>query len=53
VDPANGLGVDGRVLLVAVLALAGQAWLLAGLDHCCSPGVLFLGSGSCVWRETA
>jgi hypothetical protein len=49
-----GLGVEGRVLLVTVLALAGTAWLRTGLWVAAAAlAVLFGGYGSLrVWRDT-
>ena len=50
-----GLGVEGRVLVVAALALAGAAWLRIGLwAMAAALGALFLGYGSLrIWRQTA
>jgi hypothetical protein len=50
-----GLGVEGRVLLVAFLALAGAPVLRSGLWVLAAYlGVLFLGYGSLrVWRKTS
>jgi hypothetical protein len=50
-----GLGVEGRVLLVTALALAGGAWLATGLWVLAAAlGVLFGGYGSLrVWREAS
>jgi phosphatidylglycerophosphate synthase len=50
-----GLGVEGRVLVVAALALSGATWLQIGLwVMAAALGVLFLGYGSLrIWRQTA
>jgi hypothetical protein len=50
-----GLGVEGRMLLVAALAMAGATWLRAGLWALAAAlGALFLGYGSLrIWRETS
>jgi phosphatidylglycerophosphate synthase len=50
-----GLGAEGRVLLVALLALSGAAGLRAGLWVAAAwLAVLFLGYGSLrIWRDTA